>query len=264
MFHLNDTSNHPIRNGMPQNVYDDPIFFEGYRKLRQDDVGLNGALEIPALRALLPDLTGLRVLDLGCGFGDFARHARDRGARSVTAVDVSENMIAEAQRLTGDGNIVYLHCPIEDFSPEPESFDLVVSSLALHYIDDYAAVTKRVFAGLADGGRFLFSVEHPACTAYPAGWVRDPDGTCLYWPLDRYQQEGERRTSWFIDGVVKFHRTVETYVNTLIAEGFRLDHLGEPTPPAEFLRERPWLEETLKRPPFLLLAATKPDRSRQS
>lgn len=251
-------------NRRPQNIYDDPIFFDSYKKLRQNDTGLNGALEVPALHALLPDLSGRRVLDLGCGFGDFARYARDRGVRSVTAIDVSEKMISEATRLTADDNIIYLHRSIEDYSPEPESFDLAVSSMALHYISDYAAVAKRVFAGLASGGKFIFSVEHPVCTAHPAGWVRSPDGTALHWPLDQYQDEGERQTSWFVDGVTKYHRTVESYVNTLIAQGFRLDHLGEPQPLAEFLSERPSLAETLRRPPVLLLAATKPALSRNA
>lgn len=53
----------------PQNVYDDPVFFEGYKNLRQKDSGLNGVLEIPAFHALLPKLQGLKVLDLGAGFG---------------------------------------------------------------------------------------------------------------------------------------------------------------------------------------------------
>jgi len=206
-----------------QNVYDNSAFFAGYKDLRQNDTGLNGALEVPALHAQLPDLSGLTILDLGSGFGDFARYARRRGARSVTALDISEKMTAEAIRLTSDDNIVYLHNSIEDFSPEPQSFDLIVSSMALHYIDDYAAVVKRVFASLKMGGKFVFSVEHPICTAYPVDWVRDADGTPLHWPIDDYQNEGERGTSWFIDGVVKFHRTVETYINMLIAVGFRLD-----------------------------------------
>ncbi|KAH7143523.1 S-adenosyl-L-methionine-dependent methyltransferase [Dactylonectria macrodidyma] len=244
---------------MPQNVYDDPDFFQGYKNLRQSDTGLNGALEVPALQRLLPGLSGRRVLDLGCGFGDFARYARSHGAQSVEAIDISEKMIAEAQRLTADDSVTFLRCSVEDYSPEPESFHLVVSSMALHYIYDYRAVVNRVFAGLAPGGKFIFSVEHPLCTANPVGWVRDGDGKILHWPLDLYQSEGERQTSWFIDGVTKFHRTVETYVNTLIQEGFRLDHLGEPKPLAEFMSERPLLAETLRRPPILLLAAIKPN-----
>ena len=249
-------------NRGPQNVYDDPIFFDNYKKLRQNDTGLNGALEVPALQALLPNLSGRRVLDLGCGFGDFARYALKHGAQSVVAIDVSEKMISEAERLTTDHAITYLHRSIEYYSPDSESFDLAVSSMALHYISNYADVVKRVFSGLASGGKFIFSVEHPICTAHPVGWVRASDGTLLHWPIDQYQSEGERQTSWFVDNVTKFHRTVETYVSTLIAQGFHLDHLREPKPLVEFLKELPSLADTLRRPPVLLLAATKLDLSR--
>jgi len=157
-----------------------------------------------------------------------------------------------------DDGVVYLHAAIEDFSSEPQRFDLVVSSMALHYVNDYAAAAKRVFHALKAGGKFVFSVEHPICTACPIGWTRDANGQPLHWPVDDYQSEGERRTSWFVDGVTKFHRTVETYVGVLIAAGFRLDHVGEPKPLAAFVRQRPALAEALRRPPVLLLAATKP------
>lgn len=242
----------------PQNVYDDPVFFEGYKALRQKDSGLNGVLEIPAFHALLPKLQGLRILDLGAGFGDFARYARRQGAQAVTAVDVSEKMLAEARRLTHDESIYYLHQSIEHFTPDAQTFDLVVSSLALHYIDDYPTVVERVYASLVPGGRFVFSVEHPLCTAQPSGWVCGPSGERLYWPLDRYQHETVRHSTWFVENVTKFHRTLQTYVNTLLAAGFQLDHLGEPKPLAQALDERPSLVDALRRPPFLLLAVTKP------
>lgn len=241
----------------PQNIYDNPVFFQGYRQLREQDSGLNGALEIPALRSLLPDLAGKRILDLGCGFGDFARHACAQGALAVTALDVSHSMITEARRLTGDEPIHYLHGSMEDFTATAQSFDLVISSLALHYIEDYAALAQRLFTALAPGGQFVFSVEHPTCSAYPVGWVKAEDGTRLHWPLNNYQYEGERHSEWFVNDVRKYHRTVQTYVNTLINVGFRLDHLGEPTPLASFLSERPGLEAEWRRPAFLLLAVSK-------
>src|SRR5450830_1745640 len=172
----------------PQNAYDNPRFFEGYKNLREKDNGLNGALEVPAIRALLPDLAGKRVLDLGCGFGDFARYARSQGALAVTGLDVSQKMIAQASSLTADNNIRYLHCAIEDYLPEAGSVDLVISSLALHYIDDYRQLTSHVFGSLTPGGHFIFSVEHPVCTANPLGWVKDVHGTRAHWPLDRYRE----------------------------------------------------------------------------
>ncbi|MQT33802.1 methyltransferase domain-containing protein [Pseudomonas helleri] len=245
----------------PQNVYDDPVFFEGYKNLRQKDSGLNGVLEIPAFHALLPKLQGLKVLDLGAGFGDFARYARSQGAQAVTAVDISQKMLSEARHLTHDDKIVYVHHPIESFTPQAQAFDLVVSSLALHYVDDYAAVVKRVYASLVPGGQFVFSVEHPLCTAQPSGWVLSSEGERLHWPLDNYHYETERQSRWFVENVTKFHRTLQTYVNTLIAADFRLDHLGEPTPLPHALKERSSLTDALRRPPFLLLAVSKPDVS---
>jgi SAM-dependent methyltransferase len=145
----------------PQNIYDDATFFEGYKSLRDSDTGLNGALEIPALHRLLPDLSNLHVLDLGCGFGEFARFARAQGAASVIGVDISSRMLEEATMRTSDPSVTYLHCPIEQYDLTPCTFDLVVSSLALHYVEDYAALVERVFQGVKPGGRFLFSVEHP-------------------------------------------------------------------------------------------------------
>ena len=65
---------------MTQNIYDNDEFFAGYGQLPRSVEGLDGAPEWPALRAMLPDLHGLKVLDLGCGFGWFCRWAREQGA----------------------------------------------------------------------------------------------------------------------------------------------------------------------------------------
>lgn len=247
-----------VKQVTPQNIYDDTTFFEGYKALRDGDTGLNGPLEIPALHRLLPSLANLHVLDLGCGFGNFARFARTQGAASVTGVDISARMLEEAAMRTSDPAVGYVHQPIETYEPAPQSFDLVVSSLALHYIENYAELVQRVYHALKPGGCFVLSVEHPICTAYPAGWVRDADGHKRYWPVDQYREEGRRDTRWFVDGVVKYHRTVETYVNTLIRAGFVLDHLGEPAPAEEALALRPELAADCRRPPFLFLRAMRP------
>ena len=82
---------------MAQNIYDQPAFFEGYSNLPRSVHGLAGAAEWESVRALLPDLKGRRIVDLGCGFGWFARHAAAEGAESVLGLDLSENMIARAK-----------------------------------------------------------------------------------------------------------------------------------------------------------------------
>jgi SAM-dependent methyltransferase len=243
----------------PQNIYDDPEFFAGYSRLPRSEHGLSAVFEWPAFQRLLPSLRGARVLDLGCGAGYIAREARARGAREVVAVDLSVRMLEEARGRTRDAGIVYVRADLEQFEPEPAAFDLVVSSLALHYVADYPRLVGRVAAALVPGGRFAFSVEHPIYTAAgTTDWHTGPDGVALHWPVDRYRDEGERRTRWFIDGVVKYHRTVETYVNALLGAGLRLVRLEEPEAEPAMLAERPAWREERRRPPFLLLAADRP------
>jgi len=70
-----------------QNIYDNPEFFAGYSQLRRSREGLDGMPEWPTLRAMLPAIKGLRVVDLGCGFGWFCRWAREQGAATVLGLD---------------------------------------------------------------------------------------------------------------------------------------------------------------------------------
>ncbi|HUB91789.1 MAG TPA: class I SAM-dependent methyltransferase [Dyella sp.] len=243
-----------------QNIYDDPAFFAGYAQLPRSKAGLSAVYEWPAFQRLLPaSLDGLRILDLGCGLGYFAREAVARGARSVLGVDLSQRMLDQARTLGGDHAITYLRAALEEFVPGTAVFDLVVSSLALHYVADYRLLVKRVATALVPGGRFAFSVEHPIFTAQgSSAWATNADGAKLHWPVDRYRDEGERRTHWFVDDVVKYHRTIETYVNGLLEAGLVLARLEEPeATPAELTEHPEWLDER-RRPPFLLMAADRP------
>jgi SAM-dependent methyltransferase len=243
---------------MKQNIYDDPVFFEGYRQLRKSEAGLNAAIEEPAVLSLLPDLSAMNILDLGSGFGDFCRLARQKGAASVVGVEISARMLAEAKKRTRDSGITYIQTAIEDYRIREKTYDLIVSRLALHYVKDYRGVVRAVHRGLREGGSFVFSVEHPICTALCRGWHEDETGNKLFWPVDDYQKEGERRHHWFVDGVVKYHRTVETYVNTLLQTGFCLTGLLEPRARENIPEDRPDLKAATRRPPLLVIAARKP------
>jgi ubiquinone/menaquinone biosynthesis C-methylase UbiE len=97
-----------------QNIYEDPEFFSGYKKLRDEGRGLNDILEQPALCSLIAgSLDGCSILDLGCGFGDFARKARTLGADAVLGVDLSKKMLAEGRQRTSDDHIEYRRAAIE-------------------------------------------------------------------------------------------------------------------------------------------------------
>ena len=242
---------------MTQNIYDNDAFFAGYSRLNRSVEGLDGAPEWPALRAMLPDLKGRRVLDLGCGYGGFCRYARQAGAAEVMGVDVSEKMLAKARDMTPDAAIDYVKSDIEMFELPTGSFDLVYSSLALHYIENLDGLVSEVQRALVPGGRLVFSVEHPIFTAPAApGWSTDEAGRKT-WPVDRDLDEGPRSTDWLAKGVIKQHRTVATYLNLLLRRGFALSHVEEWGPTDAQIAARPdWAAER-QRPPFLLVAASR-------
>ena len=153
---------------MQQNKYDDPTFFSKYSALPRSVRGVISAAEWPAFRALLPDLPGKSLLDLGCGFGWHCRYAREQGARSVVGVDLSEKMLARARAETKDSAVEYRRSAIEDADFHAGRFDVVISSLALHYVESFDAVCQKVFHWLRLGGSFVFSAEHPIFTSIAA------------------------------------------------------------------------------------------------
>jgi SAM-dependent methyltransferase len=241
---------------MAQNLYDDPEFFAGYSRLGRSIDGLEGAAEWPALRALLPAMRGLRVVDLGCGFGWFCRWARAEGAAQVLGIDVSEKMLERARATTSDTAIVYRKADLDRLGLEPASFDLAYSSLALHYLAELPALLATVHRALVPGGgRLVFSVEHPIFTAPTRpGWSVAADGGKA-WSLDAYLIEGPRTTDWLKPGVVKQHRTLATYLNLLIAAGFTITDVEEWGPNDAQIAARPSLADERQRPPFLLVGA---------
>lgn len=240
---------------MAQNIYDQPDFFAGYSQLGRSIEGLDGAAEWPALRAMLPEVGGLRIVDLGCGFGWFCRWAHEHGASYVLGLDLSEKMLARARAAGPDTGITYERADLDKLDLPQDSFDLAYSSLALHYVEDVARLFRTVHQALSPGGHFVFTTEHPIYMA-PArpGWAIDAEGRRT-WPVDRYLVEGPRKTDWLAKGVVKHHRTVGTTLNALIRSGFAIEHVEEFCPTDAQITARPELAEELDRPMFLLVSA---------
>lgn len=75
---------------MSQNIYDNQAFFDSYAQLPRSQFGLEAVPEWASIQAMLPDLSGKRVIDLGCGYGWFCRSAREAGAAEVLGVDLSK------------------------------------------------------------------------------------------------------------------------------------------------------------------------------
>lgn len=242
---------------MTQNIYDNPAFFEGYATLDRSIKGLDGAPEWATVQTLLPELRGKKVVDLGCGYGWFCRYARDEGAAEVLGLDVSVKMLEKAREMTDGEGIIYRREDLERLQLPTQSMDLVYSSLALHYLQDIDTLFSTVYQALVPGGSLVFTAEYPVYTApLNQGWLTDPTGQ-KSWPVNHYQQEGERISNWFAEGVKKQHRKLATWLNALIASGFIIEKLDEWGPNAEQIAQNPALDEEKERPMIFLLAARK-------
>lgn len=242
---------------MKENKYDDGRFFRKYGEMGRSKIGLEGAGEWHELQKILPDFKGKNVLDLGCGYGWHCRYAAQNGANQVLGVDISRKMIAVAVQKNSGPNIRYQCQAMEDLDFAPEAFDIVVSSLAFHYIRDFRKLIQDINRWLTPEGHFVFSVEHPVFTAYGSqDWHYDDQGNILHFPVDHYFEEGKRDAIFLGEHVIKYHRTLTTYLETLLQSGFAVKHVVEPQPP-ENMMDLPGMRDELRRPMMLLVAAQK-------
>jgi len=153
--------------------------------------------------------------------------------------------------------IEYLRVPIEDYEYPENSFDTVISSLAFHYIQSFDDICGKVERCLTDNGDFVFSVEHPVFTAEGSQkWVCDNKGNPIHWPVDRYFNESERIARFLDEDVIKYHRTLTSYVSSLLKYGFELSGLHEPIPSVEML-DMPGMKNELRRPMMLIISVKK-------
>lgn len=242
-----------------QNIFDQESFFQGYLRLRKNPANYNVLQEQPAIRSLLPPLENLRVLDLGCGFGESCKFFLSEGATKVVGVDSAEKMLAIARENNSDPGIRYLHAAIEELETLDETFDLVFSSLAFHYIEDFAALLRRIHALLADTGILLFSQEHPLTTAPKKGpeWTYDEEGEYSYYHLADYLHRGPRFTEWLSESVTKYHRPFFVIINDLIASGFRITKMLEPLCDTTIQKLVPSMKKDIHKPNFLVVRACK-------
>jgi ubiquinone/menaquinone biosynthesis C-methylase UbiE len=242
---------------MKENIYDNNAFYEKYSQMRRSQQGLAGAGEWETLKKLLPDFNGKRVLDLGCGYGWHCIYAVENGASSVVGVDISHKMLETAKEKTHFSQIEYKCSAIEDVDFPAESFDIILSSLALHYIEGYTDLIQNLYRMLKPNGTFVFTVEHPIFTSYGTqDWFYNDKGEILHFPVDNYFYEGKRTAIFLGEKVTKYHRTLTTYLNTLLSNGFLINHVVEPQPPEDMM-DTSGMKDEMRRPMMLIISASK-------
>ena len=239
------------------NKYDDDVFFAQYAQMDRSKNGLAAAGEWHQLKPLFPPLDGKTVLDLGCGYGWHCKYAAGHGARYVLGTDISQKMLEAARGRNSGPSIEYRRAAMEDLDFQAESFDVVLSSLAFHYVKEFEPLVRNISRWLKPDGSFVFSVEHPVFTAYGSqDWYYDENGDILHFPVDNYYLEGRREAAFLGAQVTKYHRTLTTYLDTLLQNGFQLLRVVEPQPPEQMM-ELPGMRDELRRPMMLLVSAVK-------
>ena len=211
----------------------------------------NEFLEVPAALSLIPsNLTGLTVLDAGCGSGLFSIRLARFGAK-VVGIDLSDTMIEIAKEEKPTGLDISYHvgniCETDFHSA---SFDMIVSNYVLENVVDLAQAFSEFERLLKPNGTLLFSVSHPIRAT--AERVKT-DGS-ESWTLNDYFSKGTRESD-FGNGlrVTKLKYIFSDYINAAIQAGFVIEKLYEPQPVAEGKVKDPVSYEVSLRLPQLMI-----------
>ncbi len=234
-------------------------------------------LNNPGMFKILEDISGKKVLDLGCGEGYNTRILASKGA-NVTGIDYSDKMIAlareeeERETLGIDyiqGNAADIHMLRDD------SFDIVSCFMVYMDFEDIESVTKEVARVLKPGGFAAISMPHPCFDMEivngekTAGWIYErmdnPEdkGEPLYVKQTNYFKTGKTTTDWNMKRIKTqfvtphFRRTLTDYVNTFGRHNLYVSDLLEPKPTKEGLEKHPSLKKLLRNPQSIIFKAVK-------
>lgn len=241
-------------------IYDDESFFNNYIDLRNAENNYNDLIEQPIVFELLGDIKDKQVMDIGCGYGAMTIKIANSGAGKVLGIDVSEKMIEKGIKENSHPHITYKVLSADELCSIHEKFDVVVSCLAIHYIENFEKLFADVYGLLNVGGEFIFSMEHPMYTAskFTQQWITDPDSNIATgFVTDHYGDEGIRNISWLGKNITKYHHKVDTVFNALITAGFYFDKVIEPSPSKELIEKVPKTAHELHRPAYLIVKCRK-------
>ncbi len=229
-------------------------------------------LNTPAFLSMLPDVAGLRGLDVGCGEGHNTRLLAVRGAR-MTGLDIAGGFLrhARASELADPLSIEYVQgsgLALPFFS---ETFDFVVAFMSLMDMPETQNALNEIQRILKPGGFFQFSISHPCSDVRIRRKVKDEAGKDIAIELGGYFQRiageveewtfgsapPELRERWPPFRVPRYTHTLSDWLNMVIAAGLTLEEIAEPEPDDEAIERCPQIADARVWPYFLIIRARK-------
>jgi len=195
-----------------------------------DDGPFNGLLERPALRSLVPrPITGLTIMDAGCGSGAQCEWMLGEGAR-VVGLDLSPAMVEEARNRCGDRAQFLVADLAKSIPLGAQSIDGITCSLALHYLEDWQVPLRSFASLLRPGGWVVISLDHPFGPPLPSqhGGYFDTELVSDTWAKG--------------DVVVTQHfwrRPLASAINAFADAGFVVDRVRESKPDQDAIHRFP-------------------------
>jgi len=177
---------------------------------------------------LLGDVADRDVLELGCGGAQWSIALARRGAR-CTGLDNSARQLAHAKAAIAAAgvDVALVHASAERTPFAAASFDVVFCDHGAMSFADPALTIPEAARILRRGGILAFSTAHPIhamawddATAGPSRTMQRP-----YFTLGRFEDP--------LDGSVNHYVPIATLVSLLLANGFAIEKLLEPQPPAD-------------------------------
>ncbi|PZM81640.1 MAG: SAM-dependent methyltransferase [Candidatus Melainabacteria bacterium] len=230
-------------------------------------------LNAPGFLNMLPDVNGLKGLDVGCGEGFNTRMVAARGAQ-MTGIDICQKFLdyAKETEKTETYGITFQHASAQALPFAQESFDFVMSTMAMMDMPDIPVAAGEVFRVLKPGGFFQFSICHPCFQTSLFEWTRDENGEptglicgdyfheemekILEWTFSNAPEEMKNEFGNFV--IPTYYKTLSGWLNMLLDIGFVLERFLEPCPDAQTLEKYPALKGAAKVALFLHIRCRKP------
>lgn len=230
-------------------------------------------LNTPAFLAMLPEVSGLRGLDVGCGEGHNTRLVAQRGAH-MTGLDIAPTFVQHAREVEKADplGIEYVEGSALALPFADESFDFVAAFMSLMDMPDVDRVFAEIHRVLVPGGFLQFSIVHPFLDMPHRRNLRGSDGKTYAYEVGGYFANLQGAVEeWSFSAappdarapfpkfkVPRFTRTVSGWLNALLDAGFTLEQVGEPCPSDETARAHPYVQDAQIVPYFLHLRVRKP------